>query len=887
MGITEHTHGNLNDIRGYPFVDTATRRDANGKIMPESVLNDCHLWWPHAYGEMGFVSTVTVSPALVTMTFAAYNAGTGEITAIAVLQVDRAYTPYRSYELQALQPGVGGWAAVGRVPEELTGLTTWTFDDPSNAELLERVAEFYEVYPVSSLGKKDVPIELTGDVRFLAGSNLTIEEGYRYVDNELVRCVVFALDGEQLPALYSHFVGPCGKRPESDTCDVPAIRRINAVEPDASGRIYLEVDNANSVLDATLDAPDVDEEGVVLITPIDYDDICTPIEQPEILPHDECESSLAPPPPPPPPPESSWAGNGAGDGGSSSIGMQEASFDFGDVNALADFSLFKEASHLIDWEIPNDEGDDLDFLHQDDTVVVPFRRYASETYAAAHHIRCNSHDFHLQRVGDMAEIELHYLMKAHEILALSNSLLHKEGRQLLFTFSSEHIAAWPEFSMEGIRLVVKYRNITPIAGSPRISVSIHAEIAKDNGWEQIPGTDGSVTYSGSENSSSSHSDGGAAEGTYHETIRFRIELLSSHRFEPYDSSSSGIPQTHWQLEIDYNNGVYESGPVQFLTGRDPELLRFFNLGFDAHATVIEGLVVGDVNAYLKWVRFRATGLSRSHCDEENFLKYHADQRVPYKLKYSGPSEDWSNDFGTRRALQQVDFLPAGENTMVPQLFGVTAANKIVYDNQLLDAPGSQHQYAVLRCEESIAGDLIMSVAFKYISGNPRLGIVIGWQNTARHDFWALAVNIKSMPYVRMGYGHHFIPHLFRADWVDIMTPPADWLTSWHRLVVRVIGASAPYNIAGWIDPGEAKTGISSSGNFLLKAIPVDYADPTIAFTNKGEWDGSSVSYGQFADGGTGIYVYGGAVRLAEFTVSTTDGEPPNIVVPNKCPWLDL
>ena len=92
MEITRHTHANLNDIRGYPFVDTATRKDANSNVMPEGVLNDCHIWWPSTYGSRGFVSAVTVSPFLVTIIFAAQHLDTEIITAIAALQVIRPYT---------------------------------------------------------------------------------------------------------------------------------------------------------------------------------------------------------------------------------------------------------------------------------------------------------------------------------------------------------------------------------------------------------------------------------------------------------------------------------------------------------------------------------------------------------------------------------------------------------------------------------------------------------------------------------------------------------------------------------------------------------------------------------------------------------------------------
>jgi hypothetical protein len=962
-GIVQHDFGNLNDVRVYPFADLASLRDADGRVLPEFVLNDCHLWWPDSYGDVGFVSTVTVSPGLVTMTFAARNTVTDVVTVLAVLQVSRPEVAYKSQELQAMQPGVGGWAAVGEIPASLTGVNTWRFDNYENAQLLPRVAQAYQAYPVRSLGKENSSAELTGNVRFLAGSNLSIEAGYRYAGNEYQRCVIFGLDPEQLPGLYSFFMGPCGKRPESDTCDRPAIRDINGVTPDDAGVITIEIDDTNGVLHGELDNPPDDDEGalgIVLMTPIDYDDVCAPVGQPEPIPYDQCDSSLSGAGEEPEPGSSGSGPSPPAE--SSTAGPTTRHYDFSSPDEVADFSLFEDGVHELHWKphrlivgepVPFSEPAE-DFKIVDDYLEIPWRRVsAAEAYPRA--LRNNRWKCELTEIGDSFEFEGYWRLSWDEILALAEqpAASNDEARVLYLMLGNEQFGDSAE---RGFRLKLEYQH----TGLPNLNAAVVKWVPQyniGNGWEDVPtelvdyGHGGDpVSWPRSMSYSPAWCDWVPPSGEWRPCLEQYYALSSSSWYGfPYNSSSSRwefpVPrdtgwleqhfsfriwkcnrygsssstqptqgssssstrgssssaagsQTMWCWELTTYHPLWEqwdghawgghfSAPRNLLETE----MRFFSVDLSCQrgqgsssSSSSAGLHALDpVRLHLSEIFLQSNKWEKQACLEEDFN--HDPGDVAYALKYDADQEGWSNDFGTGRANDQFNRLPSGNNFFSPQLFYVDGSDVLRFGRQYLDTAGggANHQYAILKCESTVVDDYLFSLAFKYATGNPRVGLAIGFQGDTRHSFWAMLVDIVGR---RLGYGMHSTPHVFNAQWEDISAyAGADWLTAWHRLVVRVTEAAGKYSIAAWLNPVDLGPLLSSSGGYLTKTIPVEYGEPTLLVTNKSEWDGSSVSSLYFADGPPGLYVFGGEVRMTEFTASPTAGEL-NIVVANKLPWLD-
>lgn len=900
MAIVQHTAGNINDIREYPFADTASLRDDNGSVLPEYVLNDCNLWWPDSYGEIGYVSSVTVSPSLVTIVFSAYNETTLTSTLIAALHFVRTSQTYRSYQLKALKEGVGGWASIGAISESLTTITGWRFSTYANSQLCNRVAQAYSVYPVTSLGKENVPVSLIGEVNFISGSDIDIFADYRYVEGEYTRCIVFSLNSEQLPDLYSYYAGPCGKRPETRTCDQTPIVQINDAVPDANGMITIIIDDTNSVLHGEVDDTDGEPQGIIITSIVEYDDACAPVTQPNPLPADLCESSLI----------VEYGSSSSSsyiprvEESSSAVNPYENSvaFDFSDVATSGDFSLFATSldgsyEHLIDWkDLPDNDPAD-DFYVVDNSLAVPFARISGSnetTQKLARKLRCNSWTYLLVDDSDYVEIDAYWKMKWEELLNITAyDGVERTEKVIYLSLENEDWRGHLASSTVGIRLRIAYRYV---GGDVPIEVRITPQIKRSGVvWKNLPNPyDSGVTWpylttlkQDYAESSSYSSSSGTSSSEYVEQ-HYRLKLY----IDPTSSSSAGGDggaHTHFTYEVEIDHPVISdwknlvlTGGFMFAAGELENKLRFF--GFDVLSkNLFAGTDFSICRAYLRSLVLRGSKLQEQECTDTDFVN--GSVTVDYAVQYD-PANHWSNDFGTVRAVNQFQYLPTDVGVFTPQYGYVDTNNKLRYPAQYLDATayGTSHRYAPLKCETSIVDEYLVSVAFKYVSGSPKVGLMLGWQGDADHNFWAVLVDMLGR---RIGYGMHTIPHRFVTSWDNAIAPyvDSDWLTSWHRLVARVIYSGGKHVISAWWDPENFGPLLSSSAGYRLKVIPIDYGSPLYSILNIAEWDGSSISQLQYGEGAPGLYVYGGEVRFAEFTVTPLLGSP-DIIVPNKCDWLE-
>jgi hypothetical protein len=109
----------------------------------------------------------------------------------------------------------------------------------------------------------------------LGGQNIEITYEKRNIEGTVKDCIVFGLAKSNLPDLYATFAGPCGNRPESNTCDRQPIRRINDVDPDLYGIITLIVDDSSGIITGSTEIVSSELVGVQLDTPVSFDDICT------------------------------------------------------------------------------------------------------------------------------------------------------------------------------------------------------------------------------------------------------------------------------------------------------------------------------------------------------------------------------------------------------------------------------------------------------------------------------------------------------------------------------------------------------------------------------------------------------------------------------------
>jgi len=299
---------NANEQRNYPVHDLATRRASSGQELPNNLITDASIWFPKLAGAAVMISSVGITPALATVTFSACpvhpfipagpSSSSGPLSQLPLGAV-RARLPVevgRLYPLEAIYPGVAGWISFGAGANSIQGF--WNFIDPAASVLQERCMLPLPGVPVEALSKEGAAPILSGLIQ-LKGTPGSIKT-YKatrtiLVDGiEITREVgIIALDlGEDRVTRLQELAGPCAGRPDTQTCPVRPIEKVNSVHPDGNGDLQLVFEGLMSVGDV--------REGMVVDHPISLGDICPQGFDPSII-----SPPPGPPPPPPPPPPSS------------------------------------------------------------------------------------------------------------------------------------------------------------------------------------------------------------------------------------------------------------------------------------------------------------------------------------------------------------------------------------------------------------------------------------------------------------------------------------------------------------------------------------------------------------------------------------------------------
>lgn len=266
----EHWY-NLNEHRAYPCHDLATLVADNGERLPDNIIVDANIWVPEAAGRWVFISSVTVTDHLVSVTFlgstqdpfsAEYTPPTA-FTPIASLSVVRPVL-YRNYDLTAQYPGVAGWVTFG------SGAVSYKcalrFSDPAATRLCGRASRSYNKLPIEAI-KKEVGYELTGIVRLRGSGDIWVRSGKRVINGVEQDVILVGLDTRKGQDILQKYLGPCDGRPESRTCGRPPIMYINNVPPDCDGNINI---NFSGILGSSSPSADLCEStthhGIVLET---------------------------------------------------------------------------------------------------------------------------------------------------------------------------------------------------------------------------------------------------------------------------------------------------------------------------------------------------------------------------------------------------------------------------------------------------------------------------------------------------------------------------------------------------------------------------------------------------------------------------------------------
>lgn len=287
---------NLNEGRVYPLDDSASAIDDEGNRLPSPLLADASLRWPVTAGRYAFLSAISVTDKLVTLTFQVSEdpSAADNVRPLGVVSIPiRDIVPQRPVALLPQLSGAGGWVVLGSSLQPYRG----RFASPAQSRLAARAARAYNPLPVTSARVAGSATGLTGLVNLSSQSPLDIRTEERDIDGVLRRCIVIRLaqtvSQDGVPAtepgldqgdLLRLFAGPCGGRPESRSCPDPQpIEAINAVEPDCDGRITLRFTGCAVAARLT------DAGGVILDCGVGAAEACPPLRIPNsdgLLPHE-------------------------------------------------------------------------------------------------------------------------------------------------------------------------------------------------------------------------------------------------------------------------------------------------------------------------------------------------------------------------------------------------------------------------------------------------------------------------------------------------------------------------------------------------------------------------------------------------------------------------
>ncbi len=289
MSVRGNNWYNLQSTRRYPLDDRATGTGDDGTRIKDDVLVDCQLRFPNIYGQYAYVSGLTITDRLVTVTILAASSpeATSGFVPLAAVSLVKPVTRHIYYPVTPLQPGVGGFLVFGDVEERLA----LRMSTPQQGLLLPKCAAAYNPFPIPTLRKLGRVDGLAGLVKILAGPDIAVSREIHEINGESHAALVFRLTQSIATRnVLEVYRGPCDNRPESGTCDKEGIEFINGVGPDCSGNLDIVFVGLTPAPYTTC-APDAQAAGVTLDQSIGIDEVCAPRTPGRFAGRDYCEPS--------------------------------------------------------------------------------------------------------------------------------------------------------------------------------------------------------------------------------------------------------------------------------------------------------------------------------------------------------------------------------------------------------------------------------------------------------------------------------------------------------------------------------------------------------------------------------------------------------------------
>lgn len=233
---------NANEGRNFPIEDLASLSSTSGEVLPTDLIVDLNVSTPDLGIDYIYVSSVTVSEFLVSVTLGCVL--NGKASPLAAVSVERNINQvHRNLRLDSYLDGAVGWIVLGRGVINRVG--RWVFSSPSNTRVLPRCLHVFTHEGVTSLKAYNSASELRGTVDVLSSDPqiLRIYRDVRDINGTKTNCIVFGLNtlNESVDTL-QRYVGECFNSPDSETCARSSIYSINHATPDCSGTVYIDIE---------------------------------------------------------------------------------------------------------------------------------------------------------------------------------------------------------------------------------------------------------------------------------------------------------------------------------------------------------------------------------------------------------------------------------------------------------------------------------------------------------------------------------------------------------------------------------------------------------------------------------------------------------------------
>jgi hypothetical protein len=312
MAITCHAWYDRNAQRPYPLDDQATTLDDEGRPLPPDILVDASLWYPAGLGSgrVPVLAAVTLTEKLVSVLFTLRDTSGTSDRLLGAVALSR---PVDEGRLHAITPlpdpydpdsEAAGWLVFGPGANQRLLQARFSGSDAAQSRLARIACRPFGADIVPGVGQTLGGL-LRGAVTLQGNDELLVTTRPIEWDGLQYPAVVLGLSQALEAGALARYVGPCGGRPESQSCNRPSVETIGEAAPDCAGQFVLAFPEAEVV------PYPGNQGGALLIYDVALDDVC-PGLRPTHLPEDLCgssssssssisssSSSLAEPEPPP------------------------------------------------------------------------------------------------------------------------------------------------------------------------------------------------------------------------------------------------------------------------------------------------------------------------------------------------------------------------------------------------------------------------------------------------------------------------------------------------------------------------------------------------------------------------------------------------------------